>query len=89
MIHFAQVSERQAFLKTVQMLLEPSSALFLKLLRMRLCLTRHTINRERLLCKGRDEIVLLSPHRHAGFRAGRKPVSSKVHNAVPSRLVST
>lgn len=67
------------------MLLKLSSALFLRLSRMRLCLTRHTINRERLLCKGRDEIVLLSPHRHAGFRAGKKPVSSKVHNAVTFR----
>ena len=67
------------------MLLELSSALVWKLLHMRLCLTRHTINRERLLCKGRDEIVLLSPRRHAGFRAGKKPLSSKVHNAVTSR----
>ena len=47
------------------------------------------VSRERLVCKGRDEIVLLSPRRHAGFRAGKKPVSSKVHNAVTSRLVST
>ena len=59
---------------------------YLRLLRTRLCLKRHTINLGRLLCKGRDEIVLgLSPHRHAGFRAGKKPVSSKVHDAVTSR----
>ena len=30
----------------------------LKLVDTRLCLTRHIINRERLLCKGRDEILL-------------------------------
>ena len=59
---------------------------FLKLVITRLCLKRHTINLERLSCKGRDEIVLgLSPRRHAGFRAGKKPVSSKVHDAVTSR----
>ena len=52
-------SSDKLFLKRLRMFLGLSKALFLGMSHTRLCLTRHTI-RERLLCKGRNNIVLVS-----------------------------
>jgi len=48
-----------------------------KLLRVRLCLIRHTINLERLLCKGIDEIVLASQPPSSSCRLPSEQTSVK------------